>query len=69
MSAESVADRVGATGAQVSRRFVTGLGGGAPWFPSTGVYEGESQVTVLEEMLHTIQYCALSPRSELSCCS
>lgn len=47
---------------EVSRRFVTGLGGGAPWFPSTGVYEGESQVTVLEEMLHTIQYCALSPR-------
>lgn len=47
---------------EVTRDFLTGLGGGAPWFPSTGVHEGESQVQVLEELFHTIQYCVLSPR-------
>lgn len=48
---------------ECSKHFTTGLGGGSPLFPSTGVYQDESQVTLVEELLHTIQYCALSPRS------
>lgn len=47
---------------EVSRRFTTGLGGGSPWFPSTGIQAGEDQATLVEEMFHTIQYCAMEPR-------
>ncbi|CAE7664158.1 DRC9, partial [Symbiodinium pilosum] len=47
---------------EVSRAFTTGLGGASPLFPSFGVHEGEAQVSVVEELFHTIQYCSLSPR-------
>lgn len=41
----------------------TGVGGGAPWFPSTGIDITEDDpVIVLEEFFHTIQYMAMSPR-------
>ena len=40
---------------ECSKHFTTGLGGGSPLFPSTGVYQDESQVTLVEELLHTIQ--------------
>jgi len=47
---------------EVSRDFTTGLGGGAPWFPSTGIEAGEPASTLAEELFHTIQYTALRPR-------
>ncbi|CAJ1389031.1 unnamed protein product [Effrenium voratum] len=48
---------------EVSRHFTTGLGGGSPWFPSTGVFEGEAAATLAEELFHTIQYCHLGPQA------
>lgn len=48
---------------ECSRHFTTGLGGGSPLFPSTGVYQDEGPMTIVEELFHTIQYSALSPRS------
>jgi len=47
---------------EVGRRLKTGLGGGAPWFPSTGILQDESANTLAEEMFHTIQYTVLQPR-------
>ena len=40
---------------ECSRHFTTGLGGGSPLFPSTGVYQDEGQMTIVEELFHTIQ--------------
>jgi len=47
---------------EVSKRFTTGLGGGSPLFPSTGIRAGEEQALLVEEIFHTIQYCAMEPR-------
>ena len=47
---------------ECSKHFTTGLGGGSPLFPSTGVYQDESQVTLVEELFHTIQYLRLKDR-------
>ena len=47
---------------EVRRSFTTGLGGASPLFPSTGVRDGEPQALVVEELFHSIQYCAFSPR-------
>ena len=41
-----------------------GLGGGAPWFPTTGV-EAETS-SVIEELFHTLQYTVLLPRAVCS---
>lgn len=42
---------------------MTGVGGGAPWFPSTGIDITQDRTTILlEEFFHTIQYMSLSPR-------
>lgn len=38
-----------------------GLGGGAPWFPSTGIEHDEIDM-LPEELLHTVQYTAMPPR-------
>lgn len=46
---------------EVSREFVSGLGGGAPWFPSTGIHAAEPANMLAEELFHTIQYTAMSP--------
>lgn len=46
---------------EVKRRFKTGLGGGAPWFPSTGIEDNEVNL-LIEELFHTIEYTAMSPR-------
>jgi hypothetical protein len=46
---------------EVKRHFLTGLGGGAPWFPSTGVLSDETPETLLEELFHTIQYTVMRP--------
>lgn len=48
---------------EVSRHFVSGLGGGAPWFPSTGIKAGEPANILAEELFHTIQYVAMKPRA------
>ena len=40
---------------ECSKHFTTGLGGGSPLFPSTGLYQDERQVTLVEELLHNIQ--------------
>lgn len=47
---------------EVARIFPTGLGGGAPWFPSTGIMSDESANTLFEELFHTVQYVVMSPR-------
>lgn len=47
---------------EISKDFLTGLGGGAPWFPSTGITAQEPPNTLAEELFHTIQYTAMSPR-------
>jgi len=46
---------------EVKRHFTTGLGGGAPWFPSTGVQSNEPNYLLMEEIFHTIQYVAMQP--------
>jgi hypothetical protein len=46
---------------EVKRHFKTGLGGGAPWFPSTGVQVGEPSYSLMEELFHTIQYVSMQP--------
>jgi hypothetical protein len=46
---------------EVKKRFKTGLGGGAPWFPSTGIEDDEVNL-LIEELFHTIEYTAMSPR-------
>lgn len=51
---------------EVRRDFTTGLGGGAPWFPSTGIAAHESPNLLAEELFHTIQYTAMSPRQVCS---
>ena len=45
---------------EIERDFITGLGGGAPWFPSTGI-EDEAINPIVEELFHTIQYTSMSP--------
>eukprot|EP00747_Dinoflagellata_sp_TGD_P182805 gnl/TRDRNA2_/TRDRNA2_37226_c0_seq1.p1 gnl/TRDRNA2_/TRDRNA2_37226_c0~~gnl/TRDRNA2_/TRDRNA2_37226_c0_seq1.p1 ORF type:complete len:434 (+),score=67.99 gnl/TRDRNA2_/TRDRNA2_37226_c0_seq1:43-1344(+) len=47
---------------EVHRDFTTGLGGGAPWFPSTGVHANEPINLMAEELFHTIQYVVMKPR-------
>lgn len=47
---------------EVHRRFTTGLGGGAPWFPSTGIQALEPNNLLAEELLHTIQYVVMKPQ-------
>lgn len=47
---------------EVKKDFATGLGGGAPWFPSTGLTTDEPPEALLEELFHTIQYTAMQPR-------
>merc|ERR1712216_575247 len=57
---------------EVTHSFVDGLGGGAPWFPTTGIQlsdmclskrKGRKQTNLLvEELFHTIQYTMLTPR-------
>lgn len=47
---------------EVFRQFETGLGGGAPWFPSTGIRAEEPQNILAEELFHTIQYTVMTPR-------
>jgi hypothetical protein len=47
---------------EISREFITGLGGGAPWFPSTGVHVSDGMDVLVEEMFHTIQYVAFAPQ-------
>ena len=44
--------------------WASGLGGGAPWFPTTGV-EAETS-SVIEELFHTLQYTVLPPRAVCS---
>mmetsp|Transcript_9188 Transcript_9188/g.24082 ORF Transcript_9188/g.24082 Transcript_9188/m.24082 type:complete len:506 (-) Transcript_9188:73-1590(-) len=46
---------------EVKHDFESGLGGGAPWFPSTGIAADELE-NLPEELLHTIQYVAMPPR-------
>jgi hypothetical protein len=47
---------------EVKTHFDTGLGGGAPWFPSTGIQADEESNSLLEEIFHTIQYVVMKPR-------
>jgi len=47
---------------EIRKEFTTGLGGGSPMFPSTGIKAGESQALLAEEVFHTIQYTAMKPR-------
>lgn len=51
---------------EVSTNFLTGLGGGAPWFPSMGITSNEPAKVLAEELFHTIQYTAMSPRQVCS---
>jgi len=46
---------------EVSAHFQTGLGGGAPWWPSTGIRDDEPPNTLVEELFHTIQYTVMQP--------
>lgn len=47
---------------EVHRKFTTGLGGGAAWFPSTGIQASEPNNVLAEELLHTIQYVVMKPQ-------
>jgi len=47
---------------EVNRDFESGLGGGAPWFPSTGIEAEEPANLLAEEVFHSVQYIAMSPR-------
>lgn len=47
---------------EIGQHFATGLGGGAPWFPSTGVRIEDSPQLLAEEVFHTIQYVFMAPR-------
>lgn len=48
---------------EVHKDFTTGLGGGAPWFPSTGILQDEIANILAEELFHTIQYVVMQPRA------
>jgi len=48
---------------EVQRKLATGLGGGAPWFPSTGIMQREEANTLAEELFHTMQYTVMQPRA------
>lgn len=47
---------------ELHRNFISGLGGGAPWFPSMGIHVTEKANLLAEELFHTIQYVAMTPR-------
>jgi len=63
---------------EVTHSFTTGLGGGAPWFPTTGIQQDDAgkqddlclgkhagkavQNVLVEEFFHSMQYTALTPR-------
>jgi len=47
---------------EINVAFATGLGGGAPWFPSFGIQADESPAFLAEELFHTIQYVVMRPR-------
>merc|ERR1719362_787066 len=47
---------------EVDRDFESGLGGGAPWFPSTGIQASEPNDVLVEELLHTMQYVVMKPQ-------
>ena len=47
---------------EVSKTFVTGLGGAAPWFPSMGITGSDGAIALAEEFFHTLQYFVLTPR-------